>query len=219
MTLGYLRTGLTVLVLAVLPLMMAPARAQEQDAPAVLHRVQSAYDSIDALRASFTQTTLSAFSDDTTTFSGTLLLKENKFRVEAAQQTLVTNGETTWIYTPSENQVIVNDYVNDETTLTPDEVFYDYADRFDVTSMEAENRSGERYYVLELVPKEEGAFYQDVTIHVRDRDAMITRLRLHDQNGSIVTFELDDITLNPPLTAEDFTFTPPSNAEVVDLRS
>jgi outer membrane lipoprotein-sorting protein len=48
---------------------------------------------------------------------------------------------------------------------------------------------------------------------------MLTRVQLEDQNGSTVIFRLDDVQLNPALAADAFTFTPPPEAEVVDLRS
>ena len=139
--------------------------------------------------------------------------------IETLAQTLVTNGTTTWIYTPSENQVVVNDFVNDEQTLTPDELFYDYPQRFDVESMETVEQDGETYYVMDLVSKEDGAAYQQAQAHVRASDAMITRMRLTDQNGTTITFDLTDIQLNPSLSADQFTFEAPDDAEIVDLRS
>lgn len=194
-----------------------PLRAQDPEA--LLERIQSTYDAVEALRANFTQTIRSSFSDRSTTNRGSLLLQSDKFRIETEQQTLVADGETTWIYTPSTNQVIVNDYVNDETTLTPDEVFYDYAERFRVESMDTETQSGDRIFELNLAPKDSSAFYQSVILHLRDRDTAITRLRLEDRNGTTITFTLDDIQFNPSVTGGTFTFSPPSDAEVVDLRS
>lgn len=210
-----LSTPLIVGFLVLIPISSAQAQAPED----VLERVQTTYDSVDALRASFTQQIRSPFSERTTTNQGTLLLQEQKFRIETEGQTLVADGTTTWIYRSSTNQVIVNDYVNDETTLTPDEVFYDYAERFRVRSMEVEPRNGDRYFVLNLTPKTDDTTYQSVTLHVRDRDTAITWLQLEDRDGTTITFTLDNIQFNPAVTTSAFTFEPPPDAEVVDLRS
>ncbi len=213
-----IRRGL-LLLLATLMAGFAVPSAYAQTPDALLERIQSKYDSVDALRARFTQTIRSSFSDRTTTNRGSLLLQSDKFRIETPQQTLVADGVTTWIYTPSSNQVIVNDYVDDETTLTPDEVFYDYAERFRVESMQTQMEQGDRFYELSLAPKDSNSVYRSVTVHLRDRDTAITRLRLEDRNGTTITFTLDDLQFNPSLTGEPFTFSPPGDAEVVDLRS
>lgn len=206
-------------VLAGLFLLMLIGPAQAQSPEAVLERIQTTYDTVGTLRASFTQTIHSSFSERTTSNRGTLLLQQKKFRIETEGQTLVADGETTWIYRSSTNQVIVNDYVNDETTLTPNEVFYDYAERFRVSSMTTETHAGDRYFVLELAPKRDDTTYQSVTLHLRDRDTAITRLRLEDRNGTTITFAFENVQFNPEASADAFTFDPPSDAEVVDLRS
>lgn len=200
-------------------LLLAPGTTRAQNPDDVLQRTQAKYASIDALRARFVQKTRSDFSDRSTRATGTLYLQGNKFRIETLGQTLVTDGATTWIYTPSENQVVVNDFVNDEQTLTPDELFYDYPERFDVASMEAVERDGETYYVMDLTAKQDDAVYQEAQAHVRARDAMITQMELTDTNGTTITFDLTDIQLNPSLNANLFTFDAPDDAEIVDLRS
>lgn len=222
------RTHLTMTRTAPLLLLLllhsaAPARAQEDasavDGEALLRRVQQQYESAEGLRASFTQQTISPFSEDTLTFEGTLLLEDNRYRIETRQQTLVTDGTTTWIYNPSTNQVIINRYVNDETTITPNEIFTDYLGRYNIESTRTVEQHGEPFAVIELTAEEASAFYQEVTLHIRRRDAALHRVRLVDQNEATTIFRLDDIQFDPVLEPEVFTFSPPVDAEVVDLRS
>lgn len=216
-------SSLLVLLGALFALQLAaPAAAQDgppPEADELLARLEQTYDETEALSARFTQTTTSSFSDGAATHSGRLLLQEDRYRVETDQQTLVTNGETTWVYTPSEDQVIVNDYVEDETTFVPSEFFYDYGDRFTSTSVETTTQDGESHYVLRLEPKEEGAFYREITLWMRERDNLITQLKVVDADDTEMIFELEDIEFNPSVSADTFTFSPPEGAEVVDLRS
>lgn len=201
---------------------VAPALAQDNpssEADELLERLEQTYDETEALSARFTQTTTSSFSGEATTHSGTLLLQGDRYRVETNQQTLVTNGETTWVYTPSEDQVIVNDYVEDETAFAPSEFFYDCDDRFTVTSVETTTQDGEPHHVLRLEPKEEGAFYREITLWMRDRDNLVTQLKVADADDTEMIFELEDIEFNPSVSADTFTFSPPDGTEVVDLRS
>lgn len=211
------RYPLALLVGLLLLMISSPTTAQDPDD--VLQRIQTTYDEAEALRASFTQEIGSPFADRPTTNRGTVWMQDQKFRIETADQTLVADGTTTWIYRASTNQVIINDYVNDETTLTPDEIFYDYAERFVVRSMDSERHDGDRYFVLHLTPRSDDTTYQSVTLHVRDRDTAITRLQLEDRDDTTITFTFDHIQFNPDIDANQFTFEPPPEAEVVDLRS
>jgi len=187
-------------------------------AEALLQRVRQNYEAADGLRAAFTQQTRSPFTEDTITFRGTLLLQGSKYRIETPQQTLVTDGTTTWIYDPAANQVIINQYVNDETIITPDEIFRDYLEQYNIAAMRASNRAPS-VAAIDLTAADTSAYYTHATVHVRRPEAMLTRVQLEDQNGSTVIFRLDDVQLNPALAADAFTFTPPPEAEVVDLRS
>jgi outer membrane lipoprotein carrier protein len=88
--------------------------ANAQSVTTLLDRLERKYDSIQALRASFTQTLKSAFSSETASLEGRLVLAGEKYRVETKSQTMVTDGITTWIYLADENQVLINSADSDE---------------------------------------------------------------------------------------------------------
>lgn len=214
-----IRFLLLLLLIGAVPVYAQDASLSTDEGADLLRRVQEQYESADGLRGAFTQQTVSPFAEDTVTFEGTLLLQERRYRIETRAQTLVTDGATTWIYNPSSNQVIVNDYVNDETVITPDEIFTDYLGRYTIDSTHTVQQQGESVAVLDLVAEASSAFYPEVTVHVDRSDALLRRVRLVDQNGATTIFRLDDLQFNPPLDSDAFTFTPPGDAEVVDLRS
>ena len=194
-----------------------PAAAQADGDP--MERLRAKYESIDALHAEFTQTMTSEYSDTEETFEGTVLLDGDRYRVEAGQNTFVTDGEVTWIYDTAKNQVLINDYVEDETAFSLNDFFFESNRDFELTSTENETVDGEAHLVLHLTPKRDDAFFSDVTIWMREQDDLATRLEVLDVNGTKMAFRLDNIELNPPVDNEMFTFTPPEGTEVVDLRS
>ncbi len=59
---------------------------------------------------------------------------------------------------------------------------------------------------------------RDATLYVRSSDAIPTRVRVRDTNGTLHAFDLSRVQLNPSLPASTFAFTPPRGTEVVDLR-
>lgn len=196
----------------------APTQAQTSpDAQALVDRLEAKYNGGRALQAQFTQTV--SQNGQTRTLGGTLTLKGNRYRVETDRQTLVTNGETTWIYTPARDQVLVNDYVKSKTAFSPGQFFDGYQERYRVTGVRTAQRSGTKHRVLTLKPKQDGAFFQKVTLWMRAADAVVTRLVVKDANGSRMTFSLRDVTFGTETTASTFRFEAPQDVEVVDLRS
>ena len=207
-----------ILFAALFVLLLGTGRAQAQtSADALIRRLEAKYDSQQALRAQFTQTV--SQGGQMNTLGGTLTLQGDRYRVKTNRQTLVTNGETTWIYTPARDQVLVNDYVEDETAFSPSQFFDGYQERYRVTNVRTAQRDGAQHRVLTLVPREAGAFFQEVTLWMRASDAVVTRLVVEDVNESTMTFTLRDVTFGTETTASTFRFDPPPGVEVVDLRS
>lgn len=199
--------------------MLSPVHAQDADSTTILHEIQQRYESLDGLRADFTQVIRSDFADESTRMRGRLLLRENKYRVETNEQTLVTDGTTTWIYTPADEQVIINNAEQDASTLSPETFFTNYADRYAIVEKNRVWRDRDHHWKLKLTPKSPETLFEEVTLWVRRDDRIVTRLQVTDRDGSEITIFLDDIDLTPHLRASDFRFTPPDGVEVVDLRS
>jgi periplasmic chaperone LolA len=180
--------------------------------------VQAAYDALDGLRASFTQVISSEFAGDTTRIEGTVLLSGNKYRVETPTQTVVTDGQTTWIYTPADSQVVVNDAEQDASTVTPKTFLTASADRYEKTASTPATRDGTPHAKLAVAATDSTARFKEATLWVRRADRVVTRMRATDRNGSTLDLRLRDLAVNPSLTDDPFTFTPPEGVEVIDLR-
>ena len=187
-------------------------QAEAQRSADVLDRLRDRYASLDALRADFVQTVGNA------TMEGTIALRGDAYRIETADQTLVTDGATAWVYSKPDRQVRVNDAVADETTFSPADFFTNYPDRFTVTASGIETIDGVRHERLRLVPKSRDAFLREVTLFVRSADALPTRVVIEDGNGTRMAFDLRDVEVNPRLGADTFRFVPPAGTDVVDLR-
>lgn len=200
-------------------LLLSHTSAIAQDADAVFQRLLDHYSSISSLRADFTQTMTSSFSDDEASSSGTLFLSGDKYRVEMESQVLVTDGVATYVYLPFEKQVLINDYLEDESTFSPSDIFVNHDDRFEVTAAESEQVNGQMHFKLSLSPKSADSFFREATIWMRDADTIITRMEVLDMNETRMTFSLENIALDPNFEEGLFSFTPPEGVEVIDLRS
>ncbi len=206
-------------VLTVFALISSVSPAAAQDAEDVFERLKNKYDSIESLRAEFSQTMSSSYMDEQATSHGLLIASGEKYRVETEGQTLVTDGEVTWVYMPSQQQVLINDYMEDEQTFSVNEFLFDYDERFKLSDVQRSTLDGEDHFVVSLEPKSKDAFFTEATLSMRARDNVVTRLQVVDVNGTTMVFRLTNIQINPTLDAGVFSFTPPKGAEVVDLRS
>lgn len=192
--------------------------AGAQDSGPTLQALQSRYDALAGLRATFTQVTASEFADDSTRIDGTVLLAGNRYRVETPAQTVVTDGATTWIYSPADSQVVVNTADAEASTLTPQAFLTTAAEKYDRTSARSATRAGTAHEVLSLAAANSSARFEEATLWVRRPDRVVTRLRAIDRNGSILDLRLRDIRIDPPISGDPFSFSPPEDVEVVDLR-
>lgn len=210
-----LRTVVALLVV----LLAGHAEAFSQNSNPVLRRLQNKYDALQSLRAEFTQTMTSEYMDGPQRFTGRLVMQREKYRVETGAQTIVTDGRTMWIFNNAENQVLINDYVQDETSFSINDFFRNFDDLYNVRTTQAVTLAGKKHHRMELRPKRADSFFKAVTLWMRDADDVITRVEVLDANEVKMTFELTNIVLNPAVNGSTFQFTPPRGAEVVDLRS
>ena len=184
-----------------------------------LDRLRARYDSFELLRARFTQRTTSAFGDTMPAQHGMLWMQGDRYRVETDGQTFVTDGATTWVYDALQNQVLINDFVKDEATFSISDFLHHFDRDYEILDTSTTYLNGIRHEVVRLGSKQDDAFFEEVTLTVRASDLLITRLTVIDVNGATMDFLLDEIEIDPPVQEDPFTFTPPADAEIIDLRS
>lgn len=198
--------------------LLLPSSAAAQSDSLSLADVQEAYETLDGLRASFTQVVSSDFAEDTTRIDGTVLLSGNKYRVETPDQTVVTDGETTWIYTPADSQVVINDTAQEATTVTPETFLTASTERYTVRSSTPTTRGETPHVKLETESTDSATTFQSATLWVRQSDRVVTRMRATDRDGSTLDLRLRDLEVNPALEDDSFQFSPPEGVDEVDLR-
>lgn len=215
------RTGsLAVAVLLIVAAVLVSSKPSlGQDTDALVERLTERYEAIDIMQARFVQTTESVFMDESERFSGTVIFQGDAYRIETSNQTIVTDGITTWVHTRSENQVIINDYVDDESTFSLTTFLQEFDEEYDSESGEPVTVDGVRHDRLNLQPVDDFAAFRSVSMWVRSTDLLVTRLEVIDLNDVQMTFELSEIRVNPSVDDGSFGFVVPDGVEIVDLRA
>lgn len=112
------RLSILILLLTGALLGSQPATARqdrpEQRASELAQRLSEHYDGIASMRLRFVQTATSTFMDTDERYAGDLVFTDTSYRIETSNQTIVSDGITTWVYNRGQDQVIINDFVEDE---------------------------------------------------------------------------------------------------------
>jgi len=201
--------------LAVAVALPAPARADEL--AQALRMLQQRYESTRTLVAKFSQEVESPTLAGKLTSSGTLNFeKPNRMRWDYAppeRQTILSDGDTLWIYQPDEKQVLKAPLREAFQATTPVTFLagLGHVDRDFTPTLESS--TGDRW-VIRLVPREDRGV-GTLVLAVRKKDAAIEEARITDPLGTTTRLVLTDERRNVALDADLFRFTPPPGVDVV----
>ena len=187
----------------------------------VLEKVEEMYATVNDATAEFTQTVSFKYAKIEQSFSGTVSMKKkNKYRVESQQQTLVTDGAIVWVYSPVNNQVLIDLFRESPNTFSPEKFLVGLPKNFRATLVDDNTPEGHAATVLKLLPKSDvSKFVKSLKVWINDNDWSVRRVEYVDMNETRTVYSLKSIIFNSGISDERFVFKVPEKAEVVDLRS
>lgn len=195
------------------------AQSKELSVAEITDRMQKRYERIDNAVADFTQIVQFGFSKIEHQFSGVVTMKKpNKYRIESEHQTIVTDGATVWAYSPVNNQVVIDRYKENQNSVSPERFFVNLPSNFYVTIVGREKDKDANLHILKLVPKDDRSFIKTVRIWIEDRSWNVRKVSILDSNETETTYVLSNLQLNSKMNDNRFTFVPPPETEIVDLR-
>ncbi|MEO8447330.1 MAG: outer membrane lipoprotein chaperone LolA [bacterium] len=202
-------------ILLILFLLVCSA-SYAQDAQEIIKKVQSKYENITDAKASFTQT-LKGSGGKANSSSGVIYIKKgNQYRIEAGSQIIITDGQTSWSYSPKRKQVVIDNYKDDGSSFSPNKFLFSYPENFYSDLEGDENVGGVDCYVIKLTPRSGGSV-KSAKIWIDKNEDLIRKINIVTTE-STNTYMLKDISLDAGLSSSKFSFSPPAGVEVIDLR-
>ena len=207
-----------VLAVAAAALLASGARSGPGDDPQeILREVRKTYDGIRDAEIRFTERTRFPQSTLEQRSAGTLYLKkEHKYRIETDDQTVVTDGETVWSYSPANHQVLIDRFKGADNPFAPERILAGGGADYNASAIGREKVGGADCAVLKLVPRAESSLVR--TLHLWVDRGLVRKAVITDVNGKETTYTVLDIRLNPGLSDSRFVLEIPPGAEVVDMR-
>jgi outer membrane lipoprotein-sorting protein len=196
--------------------------AQQNDSKAtqILSGVSAKYKTYSAVKADFTIKVESGQNKTSDLQSGTLYVKGNKYKVALKNQEVTCDNKTVWTFIKDANEVQINDYEPDESSITPSQIFTIYEKNFLYAFMEEKVVAGKTLQYIELTPIDKSKPYFKIRLGVDKNAKAVQNAVVFDKNGNRYTYEIKSFTPNPALADTFFAFDPKAHAgvEVVDLR-
>lgn len=203
---------------AVLFLLLANSVWADEKAEQWVKDVKKNYESLKNVSADFTQTFHWKLTGEVQQVQGKIYAREgNQFKIETADQLIVTDGKTLWTLNKANNQVVV-DWAENAADENPfihkflEKFTQNYDAQMDVNSTEGALVS------LLLTSKNEEQFVPFMRLSIDPKSKFIQKIEQTDINENVTTFEMQGIDTSISLSAQDFKFSAPENADIIDMR-
>lgn len=193
----------------------------ESKAREILRKVSAKFKSFKSLKATFVITIENQKDKTNDIQKGTIQLKGDKYRLNVAQQDIISDGKTVWTYMKDVNEIQVNTATRDSNSITPANFLTLYEKGFLFKFMGEEKEKGMVYQLVELVPVDpKKKSVVKVKLKISKKDQMINSARLIDRNGTVVTYQVEKIFPDAASSDSIFTFNTQNypGAEIIDLR-
>jgi len=191
------------------------------DLDTVVHKVQERYDATHDFTADVTQEMTIASLGKTTTARGTVAFKRpGKMRWDLSQgdqQVIVADGETLWLYQPSEQQVLKAPFDAAFRATTPISFLTGVgkiAQDFDV-SLDPEDEKTSAEMHLMLTPRRDDTGVGKLRLTVARDSGEIRGAEIHDPLGNVSRLRFEHIKRNVGLKDDQFAFQVPPGVDVI----
>jgi outer membrane lipoprotein carrier protein len=202
----------------------AAATLQAQSADQTIDRAVAAWTAAKTVRGTFEQTLTNPLTGSAVTARGEFQQKgRNRIDIrftDPAGDRIVADGQRLWIYIPSTTpgQVIRSSLPQGANSVDLTGQFLSSPkSKYQISPAGAATVAGRPARALLLVPKRQGSQpFSRATIWVDDRDGLVRQFDVTDNNGVTRRVRITSITVNAPVDAAAFRFTPPPGVRVVE---
>ena len=192
--------------------------AQDQLAKDVLERLSTTTQSYKNMKVDFDFIFENKKQNINEKQKGILVLQDEMFRLEMDEQIIINNGENQWIYLTDINEVQIMENDPEEQVMSPKKLFTIYEeDGYKYSYVGTKSENGKRLQVIDLFPKESGAFMK-VILEIDAAKNQLQKITILDKNGGTYTYLVISFKSNTNIESFNFNTDNYPGIEVIDLR-
>ena len=192
--------------------------AQDQLAKDVLERLSTTTQSYKNMKVDFDFIFENKKQNINEKQKGILVLQDEMFRLEMDEQIIINDGENQWIYLTDMNEVQIMENDPKEQLMSPKKLFTIYEeDGYKYSYVGAKSEEGKRLQIIDLFPKESGAFMK-VILEVDAAKNQLQKITILDKNGGTYTYLVTSFKSNTSVESFNFNTDDYPGIEIIDLR-
>lgn len=187
----------------------APPEKSDPEAKKILDKARKKHEAHKTVEAAFSLT-IELPGQPKEIQKGTITQDGIKFRLEMDQQTIVSDGKTTWVYLKKNNEVQINDFDPNDTEngfFTPRDLLkrYEKGDfLYAVTDKVTEG--GVVFTHIEFKPKDRNSEHAKLRVSIDEKTSSIQSIKAFNKDGSRYTFLITRLSPNKTFAGGHFSF-------------
>jgi outer membrane lipoprotein-sorting protein len=191
------------------------AKAQE-----ILKGVSAKYKSYKTLSASFKLSILDQKTKKVTAQSGSITLRGAQFNLVMNDQTVMSDGKTTWTYLKESNEIQISDNKPVGDGISPTTIFTMYEKGYKSKFLADKIINKKAVQLIELIPEDAKKSFVKIQLTVDKAGKYISEAMIFDKSGAIYTYSIAKFTPNAVVTEDLFSYNKAKfpGVEIIDLR-
>jgi outer membrane lipoprotein carrier protein len=193
----------------------------DPDAKVLLDAVSAKFKTFKSITAKFNLKIENAAGKQEGSKSGTVNMKGTKYRINVTGQDMYCDGNNTWTYDKSSNEVQITKFENSTSTVTPQKMFTNFYDKDFLYKLNGNVKEGQKMVQeVELTPFDKSKPFFKVLLHIDKATKTITSTKVFEKNGNRYTYTVTNMKTNAVLPDSMFVFDEKKypKVEIVDLR-
>jgi outer membrane lipoprotein carrier protein len=183
------------------------AQSSDPAAKKILDQASAKIKSYKSVQAVFTLQILDAQGASQGTKKGTVYMKGSKFVVKITGQEIYCDGNTTWTYDKSANEVTITKVDPTSNTLSPQKLFTNFYDKDFLYKMNGEQKmAGKTVVEIEMTPIDKTQNFHKVYLYVDKKSHLVTSGKMLDKNGNRYIYTINSLNGKANLTDASFIF-------------
>lgn len=210
-----------VFLIAGLIIFLSTANAQyDPGARKILDKMSEKYMAIPSFTADIVYTLENVEDDIHESFEGEIGIKQDKFRLIAAEQEIIINNNTVWTYLAEENEVNIDNYDPDDQEVTPSNIYSIYKKGYKYILFGEEKIDGKSYFVVDLSPEDTDSDYFRIRLFIGNTDSVLRKFTMYADSGNRYIYDIKNFNPKANLSDNYFVFNVEryEGIDVIDLR-
>jgi len=195
---------------------------QDPAAEKVLERVANKTKSLKSMQADYEMVIEDRIEKLKSSSSGSLIIKQNKYLINADGSMVFFNGSTMWTYILANNEVTITEpEIQAEDFLSNPAAFFSiYKRDFKYKYVRVNNVNGVKCHEIDLFPKNLNQPYSRIKVFINVSSDLPEIITSVGKDGVDYTVRLRNLVLDREIGDHTFTFDPSKykKVEIVDMR-